>query len=47
MFSKKLLMAGFEPESSNLGSDRSANCARTTAQGRVVFGAMYHIDKSY
>ena len=25
-------MTGFEPESSGIGSDRSANCATTTAQ---------------
>ena len=25
-------MTGFEPESSGIGSDRSANCAITTAQ---------------
>ena len=29
-------MTGFEPGSSGTGSDRSANCATTTAQGYVV-----------
>ena len=29
-----MLMAGFEPGSSGIGSDRSANCATTTARRR-------------
>ena len=31
---KNLPMTGFEPRTSGNGSDRSANLARTTAQGR-------------
>ena len=31
-------MTGFEPGSSGIGSDRSANCATTTAQQFYLFG---------
>ena len=30
-------MTGFEPGSSGIGSDRSANCATTTAQPLFVY----------
>ena len=30
-------MTGFEPGSSGIGSDRSANCAKTTSQNNLMF----------
>ena len=36
MFFYKMLMPGIEPESSGVGSDRSADCGTTSAQDKIV-----------
>ena len=35
-------MTGFEPRSSDIGSDRSANCATTTAQYGMMFMHLFN-----
>ena len=43
---KVLRMTGFEPGSSGIGSNHSANCATTTAQPLFVYFCSFHNSKS-